>query len=309
MNCYLIAESLKEVPRDALGKNPGCQYAAVLTPAEWASTRESFNMGIDIEPDLAGSHTTKAEVNYDSLTGSFCIPDRNDLSDRAGLKVFCFALDEKGIVFIDDTGEAQRLIDRIRRSKKWAFPCLERFIYDFLEQIVSCDRALLEKYEDELDEIENNISAENKGAGPERANDIRGEIRGLRVHYEQLLDFAQELEENENEFFKEENLRYFRLFLNRVERLRASATALGDHAHQINEIYRAELDVRQNRIMTVLTVITSIFMPLTLIAGWYGMNFKYMPELGSRLGYPIVIGVSVVIVIVSLLFFKKKKWL
>ncbi|MBQ1393912.1 MAG: magnesium transporter CorA, partial [Lachnospiraceae bacterium] len=69
------------------------------------------------------------------------------------------------------------------------------------------------------------------------------------------------------------------------------------------------LDVKQNRIMTVLTVVTTIFMPLTLIAGWYGMNFKYMPELETNMGYPVVIAVSLSIVIVSLIYFKKKKWL
>ena len=61
--------------------------------------------------------------------------------------------------------------------------------------------------------------------------------------------------------------------------------------------------------MTVLTVVTTIFMPLTLIVGWYGMNFKYMPELDKVWGYPVVIGVSVLIVVCSLIFFKKKKWL
>ena len=61
--------------------------------------------------------------------------------------------------------------------------------------------------------------------------------------------------------------------------------------------------------MTVLTIVTTIFMPLTLIAGWYGMNFKYMPELESGWGYPITIIVSILIVLGSLLFFKKKKWL
>jgi magnesium transporter len=50
-------------------------------------------------------------------------------------------------------------------------------------------------------------------------------------------------------------------------------------------------------------------MPLTLIAGWYGMNFRYMPELNERWAYPVVIAVSVLIVVVSLVFFKKKKWL
>ena len=309
MKYYLIEETLKERERSELKNALERQYVVVLSRDEWARERESFNMGIDIEPELTGSVSTKADVNYDSLTGTFCIPDRNDLSERDGQKIFGFALDEKGIVFIDDSGEAQRIIDRIRKSKKWAFPCLERFLYDFLEQIVVKDRDLLERYEDELDAIESGIEAEKQDVTPERANDIRGEIRDLRVHYEQLLDFAQELEENENEFFKEENLRYFRLFLNRVERLRASSIALGDHAHQINEIYRAKLDVKQNRIMTLLTVITSIFMPLTLIVGWYGMNFKYMPELGYKWSYPIVIAVSAAIVVACLLFFKKKKWL
>ena len=72
---------------------------------------------------------------------------------------------------------------------------------------------------------------------------------------------------------------------------------------------REKLDVKQNRTMALLTVITTIFMPLTLIAGWYGMNFKYMPELEYKWAYPAVIAVSIIIVIVSLLFFKKKKWL
>ena len=308
MKYYLIADSLKEVRREELASLSG-QFAAVLSSAEWAAQRESFNMGIDIDIDVATAATTKAEVNYDSLTGSFYIPNRDDLSIKEGGVGFGFALDERGVVFIDDTGAAQKLIDGVRKTKKWYFPSLERFLYDFLEQIVRYDRALLERYEDELDSIEKDIVSEKDGATPERANDIRSEIRDLRVHYEQLLDFGQELEENENEFFKEENLRYFRLFSNRVERLRASSIAIGDHAHQINEMYRAQLDVKQNRIMTVLTVITTIFMPLTLIAGWYGMNFKYMPELGFKWSYPIVIGVCVLIVVLSLIWFKKKKWL
>ena len=70
-----------------------------------------------------------------------------------------------------------------------------------------------------------------------------------------------------------------------------------------------QLEVRQNRIMTLLTVVTTIFMPLTLVAGWYGMNFRYMPELEWRLGYPIVIIVSIAIVVFCLILFKKKKWL
>ena len=135
------------------------------------------------------------------------------------------------------------------------------------------------------------------------------DLRDLRIHYEQLLDLGQELEENENDFFNEDNTRYFHLFTQRVSRLHDLTASLREYSIQIRDLYQSQLDIKQNRTMALLTIITSIFMPLTLIAGWYGMNFKYMPELEYKWAYPAVIAVSIIIVIVSLLFFKKKKWL
>ena len=303
---YLIESTLTEVPREKLAERKA-PYVAVLTRSQWLIERGSFDMGIDIDPFAHEIHSTKAEVNYDSLTGSFSIPDRVDI--EAEDTRFAFALDEKGVVFIDDSGYAERAIANISRSKRWRLPSLERFLYDFLEQIVVDDRELLERYDRELDAMEDAVNLDKDEDVTERLGEIRSHIRDLRIHYEHLIDFTQELEENENNFFYTGNLRYFRLFFNRVERLRSATVAISDHANQIRDIYKAHLDVRQNRIMTVLTVVTTIFMPLTLIVGWYGMNFRHMPELDSPWGYPIVIAVSLVILIGSLLFFKKKKWL
>ena len=131
----------------------------------------------------------------------------------------------------------------------------------------------------------------------------------MRIHYEQLLDLSQELEENENDFFDEDNTRYFHLFTQRVSRLHDLTASLREYSIQIRDLYQSQLDIKQNRTMALLTIITSIFMPLTLIAGWYGMNFRYMPELEQKAAYPTVIAVSIAIVILSLVFFKKKKWL
>jgi magnesium transporter len=78
---------------------------------------------------------------------------------------------------------------------------------------------------------------------------------------------------------------------------------------QLGDLYQSQIDLKQNRIMTILTVVTTIFMPLTLITGWYGMNFTHMPELDSPYGYPLVIVTALVIAVASLLYFKKKKWL
>ncbi len=303
---FAIEETLREVERREL-KGKDKQFVAVLTFEEWKQTRDSFEMGIDIETDRSEIFLTKAEVNYDSLTGSFAIPDRKNPSGD-DLK-FAFVLDEKGIIFIDDNDTALNIIKGVQRTKKWKLPSLERFLYDFLDQIVKDDLRLMENYENELDSMEQSIIDGDENLPSGRLNGIRSDIRYLRIHYEQLMDLAAEFEENENGFFKVENLRYFRLFINRAERLHEESMSLRDYTMQLRDLYKAHLDLKQNRIMTVLTVVTTIFMPLTLIVGWYGMNFRFMPELESRWGYPITIAVSIIIVVVSLLFFKKKKWL
>ncbi len=307
MSYYLLADTIKHCTEKELHDQTNYKYVAVLTTPEWIQERDRFDMGIELEPDARNIHNTKAEVNYDSLTGTFQIPDRDNIGEKDYR--FAFALDEKGIVFIDDSGKAEEMIDLIRRTKRWRAPSLERFLYDFLEQIVENDLQIMERYEDELNRIENDILNYEERANLGRVNEIHSDIRRLMIHYEQIIDMTQELEENENGFFSEENLRYIHLFMNLIARRRDSAASLRDYTMQVRDLYHAQLEVRQNRIMTLLTVVTTIFMPLTLIVGWYGMNFRYMPELEWRFGYPAVIAVSVAVAAFCLILFKKKKWL
>ena len=306
MRYYLLKESIHPCGEQELREGSG-PYVAVLTTSEWEKARDSFDMGIELDPGVHSIHNTKAEVNFDSLTGSFQLPDRDNLKEQD--YCFAFALDEKGIVFIDNSGKAEQMIELIRRTRRWREPSLERFLYDFLEQIVDKDLTLMEQYEEELSQIEERILNSEGQEDLARVNEIRGDIRVLLMHYEQIIDLTQELEENENGFFQEENLRYFHLFMNLMARRHDFAVSLRDYTMQVRDLYNAQLEVRQNRIMTLLTVVTTIFMPLTLIAGWYGMNFRYMPELEWRLAYPGVIAVSLAIVAFCLIFFKKKKWL
>lgn len=306
MRFWLINEKLTPCSIEQIGEG-GSQYVALLDTGEWKLNRDRFGMVIDMEAELLDRRETKAVVNLDSLTGSFLIPDRADLAAKE--HAFSFALDEKGIVLIDDEGYAARLVEEIGRTKKWRLPSLERFIYDLLEEMISGDLYLLNSVEKRLDSAEKQILAGGAEEFPAELNDIRGDLLDLRLHYEQLLDLGQELEENENEFFREENLRYFHLFNERVSRMKDTVTGLRDYVAQLRELVQSQLSVKQNRIMTLLTVITSIFMPLTLIAGWYGMNFKYMPEFDKPYAYPIVIAVCVLIVVGCIIWFKKKKWM
>ena len=313
MRFFVIGESLEEVTNgeeaflpDRWEEAPGKPFVGILSGEEWEKLEDRFDMGIELDP-LSDVRTTKAEVNYDSLTGTFYLPDRTDPS--AGGKAFAFALDEKGIVFIDETGCAEQIVQGIRRTKRFRAPSLGRFLYDFLDGIVKDDLRLLERYESELERLEQQIVDDKAGDPTPRTNAIRSDVRKLLSHYDQLIDLGQELEENENGFFDQENLRYFRLFLGRMDRLYSTASSLRDYTMQIGDLNKAHLEQKQNNIMTILTVVTTIFMPLTLITGWYGMNFRYMPELETQWGYPLVFGVCILIITGSLIFFKKKKWL
>ncbi len=300
---YFLIKEVLEISNKSCIKSKSEKYVAVLNSKEWKEQKDSFDFGIDIDLDTSEILTTTADVNYDCLTGTFCIPDRKDLSKE--LK-FAFALDEKGIVFIDDSGVVEKIIYSIQTTRKWRFPSLERFLYDFLDSIIKNDFKIMENYEKELSIMENNIMQDDQ-LDPNVVNDMRGDIKDLRNHYEQLLDLGQILEENENNFFEHKNIRYFHLFLNRIERLRDIAASVRDYTVQIQDLYKSHLDIKQNHIITMLTVITSIFMPLNLITGWFGMNFSHM--FGLKRGYPFVVALCILIVISCLLFFKKKKWL
>ena len=303
---YLIRETLQPCrEKDIHQSDSGVQYAAVLTTQEWQQQRNSFDMLIDMEMDTP--RDTKALVNQDSLTGTLCVPDRTNIGGaRSG---FAFALDEKGIVLVDDSGYAADLLQKLCFTKRWRLPSLERLLYDLLETTISQDLSLLEKTEQRLNRIEEAILRDEVASYPREMNDIRGDLLDLRVHYEQLIDLGQELEENENGFFRDENLRYFHMFTERVMRLQDIVTGQREYVMQLRDLMQSQLEVKQNRIMTLLTVITSIFLPLTLIAGWYGMNFRYMPELEWRYSYPVVIAVSCAIVVGCLVWFKRKKWM
>ncbi|MCR5742450.1 MAG: magnesium transporter CorA [Lachnospiraceae bacterium] len=304
---YKIEETLKSCDVDE-ALNGKHKYVAVLTPAEWMKSKERFDMGIDLPMELSAIAETKIDVNYDSLTGSFYIPNRANISED--FHAFAFAMDEKGIVLIDEDPFAEELVKKVAAAKKWRKPCLERFIYDFLEVIVSEDMKVLSGFDKKLNSIEDELEQNDNDSELLIAlNDIRGEMLDLKNHYEQLIDVGQELEENENGFFTEENLRFFHLFTVRCERLRDNALALRDYTIQIRDLYQTQLDVKQNKIMALLTIITTVFFPLSIITGWYGMNFVHMPELAWKYSYPALALLCIVIVVIEIVWFKKKKYL
>ncbi|MFT4566289.1 MAG: magnesium transporter [Saprospiraceae bacterium] len=77
----------------------------------------------------------------------------------------------------------------------------------------------------------------------------------------------------------------------------------------LQDLYNSEIGYRTNAIMKILTMVTSVFVPLSFLAGVYGMNFENMPELKSNFGYFIVVGIMLLVAFTAVMYFKRKKWL
>lgn len=184
-----------------------------------------------------------------------------------------------------------------------------KILFLLLDKLTSKDSLVLNKIESRIAAIEEQVMSSIEKDFTGEIIKLRKELLYLKRYYEPLIDIAESLEENENGFMEEGALRYFKMLINRIQRLNNNVINLRDYVTQVREAYQAQVDIRLNNTMKLFTVVTTIFLPLTLIAGWYGMNFKFMPELSWLYGYPAVIVLSLVVVAVCLVYFKRHHYM
>lgn len=234
----------------------------------------------------------------------------NDQSKKINRLAFYIRRNIFIIVVLDNGLENISIIinDAIKKANNKI--TLEKFISYILNRIIDGSVGLLEKCEDNMIKIEDMII---KGKTSKNTNkDIFKLKKSLSLYfkyYKSIIRFVDMLMENDNDILDEENFKYLSIFESRIDRLVADVEYLIDETTHIQDLYRATLDYSQNNIMRVFTVVTTLFLPLTLITGWYGMNFKYMPELSWKYGYLGVFVISILIVISCIMFFKRKKLL
>ncbi len=310
---YEFSESLKQIKPEQLNGNlltTGVVKLSLLK-GEFGA-RVGFGTGLIEECEKTEgrfrSAVDIADGNLFAIVSVREISEEHDARDRVGLFV------KKNLMLIvslrdDDESVPIALEETVRRLNIKTIS-LERLICAFFERLLSRDGSDLERYDHRVAEMEEQI--ENNTTGKSFNSEIlslRRRLLVIRNYYEQLLDLFDAMLENESDLFAAKQLYHFRTVRDKIARLSANAQLLRDSLVQVREAYMAALDYNANRIMKVFTVVTTVFLPLTLIVGWYGMNFKYMPELSSRYGYPVVILLSILVVVLSLLFFKKKRLL
>ena len=213
------------------------------------------------------------------------------------------------IVILDD--EDSHIQDVFNTSSDYVLEkgaSMTLLVYYFFCEFMYRDYQYLEELQDEIEELEEHDVQEKSLKFTNRFRQLSKELLLLRNYYENLISMSEELQMNHHNIFEQDDIRYFEIFTKRMERLSDSVQVLKELLNQANEAHQSRLDYQLNKTMQFFTVITTIFMPLTLITGWYGMNFKNMPEINNIYSYYIVIVVSLMIVIGLIVWFKKKKF-
>jgi len=239
---------------------------------------------------------------------SLIIPNKEELLDDESQITIYFR--KNLLIFIcsavQDYSLLHQIITKIEQ-KEIKNLTLERILFEFFDLLTSGDSMYLENLEQEIANLEESLFTSQKKDYIREIILLRKKLLALKRYYEQLFDLAEAMEENENELLSEPMIRYFHILTNRANRLSDSISNLRDYVSQLREAYQTEVDISQNKIMRLFTVITAVFLPLTLIVGWYGMNFS-MPEYKWPYGYPAVIAVCAAVALGSVIYFKKNKW-
>ncbi|SMO77874.1 magnesium/cobalt transporter CorA [Gracilimonas mengyeensis] len=181
--------------------------------------------------------------------------------------------------------------------------------YALIDTIVDHYFKVLEKLGDEIEDLENEILQESDEDIPQKIHALRRKLIFFRRSVWPMRDSLNSLLREESPLIDEENKVFFRDVYDHLVQIIDGVENYRDMALGMLDMHMSQVSNKMNEVMKVLTIIATIFIPLTFIAGIYGMNFEYMPELSVPWAYPAVWGIMIVAAVVMLFYFRKKKWL
>ena len=162
-----------------------------------------------------------------------------------------------------------------------------------------------EEIEDKEDELVANPTRQTLNS----IQGIKKNMFQLRQYVWPVREILSELSKKDSPLIKDETVAYFRDVYDRIFEAMDLIENTRDMVSGLIDIYLSSMSNKTNEVMKVLTVVATIFIPLTFIVGLYGMNFKYMPELNDPLGYPVVLAIMLLIAVGMLIYFRKKRWI
>lgn len=185
----------------------------------------------------------------------------------------------------------------------------DRFMYLLIDRVVDNFFAVGDRIEDQIEQLEEDILMNTKRTHLNDIIGLRAEILWLKKVLVPQREVINILNKKDLRLIDDELQKYFSDIYENTLKVSEAFDTYRDLMGNLREAYQSSISNRANEIMKVFTVITTIFMPLTVVTGIYGMNFDHMPELHWAYGYPMVIALMVVLGSTMYLLFRKKGWL
>jgi magnesium transporter len=181
--------------------------------------------------------------------------------------------------------------------------------YALIDAIVDSYFIILEKLGEQIEFLEEKVVNEPTQEVPHDIHKLKRAMIFLRKSIWPLREVISGMERGDSPLIRESTHVYLRDIYDHTIRIIETIETFRDILSGILDVYLSSISNRINAVMKVLTIIATIFMPLTFLAGVYGMNFRYMPELEWPWGYPAILLLMAVISIFMLFYFRRKKWL
>jgi len=181
--------------------------------------------------------------------------------------------------------------------------------YALIDAIVDNYFAILEKLGEKIEYLEDELVTNPTLETLREIHELKRDMIFLRKSVWPLREVVSKLEREGSNLIKETTGIYLRDVYDHTIQVIDAVETFRDMLSGMLDIYLSSISNRMNEVMKVLTIIATIFIPLTLVSSVYGMNFTYMPELGFPWGYPLVLLTMAIIAAVMLVFFRRKRWL
>ena len=181
--------------------------------------------------------------------------------------------------------------------------------YALTDAIVDNYFTILEKIGEKVEFLEEELVAKPKPETLQAIHNLKRELIFLRKSVWPLREVISGLERGESSLIDASTKLYLRDVYDHTIQVIDTVETLRDMVSGMLDIYLSSISNKMNEVMKVLTIIATIFIPLTFIAGIYGMNFAFMPELGLPWSYPLILLVMVGVGILMLIYFRRKKWI
>lgn len=232
--------------------------------------------------------------------------------DRIKAEQISFILGKSWLItFQEVKGDVfDRVRERIRKAKgRIRSKECDYLAYALIDSVVDHYFIVLDVFGEKIESIEEDLLNEPPPDTLEYIHSLKRDIIFFRKQIWPLREIINQMIKSQSDIVQDSTVLFLNDVYDHIIQVMDTIESYRDILSGMMDLYLSTMSNRMNEIMKLLTIMATIFIPLTFIAGIYGMNFKYMPELEWHWGYLSVWGIMIVIVCVMLVFFRKKRWL